>query len=93
MRAAVLLGLVSLVVATGVGAVMNITPIDPIQALILAAVLNGIVSVPVMAVMMLVATRQSVMGVFTVNGPMLWLGWLATAVMGAAVAAMLVLMV
>jgi NRAMP (natural resistance-associated macrophage protein)-like metal ion transporter len=83
----------TIVVATAVGALMNFTPIDPIRALIFAAVLNGVVSVPVMAVMMLVATRKSVMGVFTVNGPLLWLGWLATAVMGAAVAAMLVLMV
>ncbi len=40
---------------------------------------------------MLVATRRSVMGVFTVIGPLLWLGWLATAVMAAAVAAMLYL--
>jgi hypothetical protein len=31
------------------------------------------------------------MKVFTINGPLLWLGWLATAVMAAAVIAMLVL--
>ena len=70
---------------------MNFTPIDPIRALIVSAIINGIVAVPVMAVMMLVSTRKSVMGVFTVTGPTLWLGWLATGVMGAAVAAMLVL--
>ena len=80
----------TIVAATAIGAVMNFTPIDPIRALVLAAVINGVVSVPVMVVMMLVATRKSVMDVFTVNGPMLWLGWLATAVMAAAVAAMAV---
>ena len=81
----------TIVAATAIGALMNFTPIDPIRALIVAAMINGIVSVPVMAVMMLVATRRSVMGVFTVVGPLLWLGWLATAVMAAAVAALLYL--
>jgi Mn2+/Fe2+ NRAMP family transporter len=80
----------TIVAATAIGAVMNFTPIDPIRALIIAAVINGIVSVPVMAVMMLVATRKSIMDVFTVNGPLLWLGWMATALMAAAVAAMIV---
>jgi hypothetical protein len=41
-----------------------------------------------MAIMMLVASRKSVMGVFTVVGSLKWLGWLATAVMGLAVAGM-----
>ena len=81
----------TIVAATAIGALMNFTPIDPIRALIFAAIINGIVAVPVMAVMMLVSTRKSVMKVFTVNGPLLWLGWLATAVMAAAVVAMLVL--
>jgi NRAMP (natural resistance-associated macrophage protein)-like metal ion transporter len=78
----------TIVAATAVGALMNFTPIDPIRALVVAAVINGIVSVPVMAVMMLVSTRKPVMGVFTVGGALLWLGWLATAVMAAAVGAM-----
>jgi NRAMP (natural resistance-associated macrophage protein)-like metal ion transporter len=78
----------TIVAATAIGAVMNFSPIDPIRALIVSAMINGVVSVPVMAVMMLVATRKSAMGVFTVRGPLLWLGWLATAVMAAAVAAM-----
>jgi Mn2+/Fe2+ NRAMP family transporter len=78
----------TIVAATAVGALMNFTPIDPIRALVVAAVINGIVSVPVMAVMMLVSTRKPVMGVFTVGGALLCLGWLATAVMAAAVGAM-----
>ena len=79
----------TIVVATAIGALMNFTPIDPIRALVLAAMINGIVSVPVMAVMMLVSTRKSVMGVFKVHGALLWLGWLATAVMAAAVVALI----
>lgn len=78
----------TIVAATMIGALMNFTPIDPIRALVAAAVINGIVSVPVMAVMMLVSTRKSVMGVFTLNRPLIWTGWIATAVMAAAVLAM-----
>jgi NRAMP (natural resistance-associated macrophage protein)-like metal ion transporter len=78
----------TIVAATAVGALMNFTPIDPIKALVAAAVINGIASVPVMAVMMLVSTRKSVMGVFTLNRPLIWMGWIATAVMAAAVLAM-----
>ena len=80
----------TIVAATAIGALMNFTPIDPIRALVWAAIINGVVSVPVMAVMMLVCARKSVMGVFRVHGAMLWLGWLATAVMAAAVVAMIV---
>jgi Mn2+/Fe2+ NRAMP family transporter len=78
----------TIVAATMIGALMNFTPIDPIRALVAAAVINGIVSVPVMAVMMLVSTRKSVMGVFTLNRPLIWTGWIATAVLAAAVLAM-----
>lgn len=82
----------TIVAATAIGALMNFTPIDPIRALIVSAMINGIVAVPVMAIMMLVSTRKSIMSVFTVNGPLLWLGWLATLVMAAAVVAMLATM-
>lgn len=83
----------TILTATGLGALMNFLPIDPIRALIVAAVINGVAAVPVMAVMMLVAARSSVMGVFTVTGALRVLGWLTTAVMAAAVVAMLASMV
>ena len=75
---------------TAIGALMNFTPIDPIRALVVAAVINGVVSVPVMVVMMLVAGRKEAMGGFTLSRGLRWWGWLATAVMAAAVAAMIV---
>lgn len=80
----------TIVAATAIGALMNFTPIDPIRALLVSAMINGVVAVPVMAIMMLVSTRKSIMSVFTVNGPLLWLGWLATLTMAAAVVAMFV---
>jgi Mn2+/Fe2+ NRAMP family transporter len=78
----------TIIAATAIGALMNFTPIDPIQALIVAAVINGIVSVPVMVVMMLISTRKSIMGIFTLNPLLRWVGWLATAVMAAAAVAL-----
>lgn len=78
----------TIVAATAIGALINFTPIDPIRALIVAAVINGIVSVPVMAVMMLMSTRASVMGDFTLSRPLLWIGWLATAIMAVAAVAL-----
>ena len=78
----------AIVAATAMGMVLNFTPINPIRALYWTAVINGVVAVPVMAIMMLLTHRSEVMGRFTVGGPLRWLGWLATALMGVTVAAM-----
>jgi len=76
-------------IATIVGMIMNFTPIDPIRALYWSAVINGVVAVPVMAIMMWLAAAPRVMGDFVVTGWVKALGWVATAVMAVAVAAML----
>jgi NRAMP (natural resistance-associated macrophage protein)-like metal ion transporter len=79
--------------ATLLGVGLDLMKIDPIQALFLSAVINGVIAVPMMVVMMLVASRRDQMGRF-VAGPALKLfGWLATAVMAIAAAAMFVAMV
>jgi NRAMP (natural resistance-associated macrophage protein)-like metal ion transporter len=75
--------------ATLLGVVLNFTKLDPIKALLWSAVVNGIIAVPVMAVMMRMASDKKVMGEFVVSRRLRWLGWLATGVMGLAVAAML----
>lgn len=74
--------------ATVIGAILNFTPIDPIKALFWSAVINGVVAVPVMAMMMLLANRPKVMGRFTLPLPLTVVGWLSTGVMAAAVVAM-----
>jgi NRAMP (natural resistance-associated macrophage protein)-like metal ion transporter len=76
--------------ATLVGMVMNFSSIDAIKALYWSAVLNGVVAVPVMTTMMLMAARSDIMGRFAIGGALKWIGWIATAVMAAAVIAMLV---
>ncbi len=71
--------------ATLLGVALNFTPIDPIKALFWSAVINGVVSVPVMVVIMRLSARVDVMGHFVVKGWIRILGWAATAVMAAAV--------
>ena len=70
--------------ATVVGALVNVLPVAPMQALVWAAVLNGIVAVPVMTMLMALATSRSVMGRFRISTPLAVGGWAATVVMGAA---------
>jgi len=76
--------------STLIGAAIGISKMDPIKALYWAAVINGVVSVPIMAVMMRMAQRRDVMGPFVVTSRLKWLGWGATLVMAVAVAAMFV---
>jgi Mn2+/Fe2+ NRAMP family transporter len=77
-----------LAVATLLGVALNFTPIDPIKALYWSAVLNGVISVPIMVVIMLMAARRDVMGQFVISRRLKALGWLATSVMALAVLAM-----
>ncbi|HEY1879629.1 MAG TPA: divalent metal cation transporter [Caulobacteraceae bacterium] len=74
--------------ATLVGVILNFTPIDPIKALFWSAVINGVVAVPVMAMMMLMAVRPKVMGRFILPWPLAALGWISTAAMAAAAVGM-----
>lgn len=70
------------------GAAINFLPIDPIRALFWSAVINGVISVPIMVVMLLLASRRDVMGKLMPPLRLKAFGWLATGVMAAAVLAM-----
>jgi NRAMP (natural resistance-associated macrophage protein)-like metal ion transporter len=78
-----------LAVATLIGLTLNFTKIDPIQALVWAAIINGITAAPVMCFMILLASRRKVMGKLTLPWYLKILGWLATAIMAVAAAGML----
>jgi hypothetical protein len=52
--------IVSMVIAVGV----LFSPLDPIKALFWSAVINGIIAVPILGAMMIVASRRDEMGVF-----------------------------
>ena len=76
--------------ATVGGVILCFTPTDPVKELFWAAVLNGVIAVPIMAVMMLLASRSATMGAHVIGVRLRWLGWIATAVMAVMVVAMLV---
>ena len=71
--------------ATLVGAIANVCQLNPMKALVWAAVINGIVAVPVMALLMHMALNPKIMGQFPISTAGSVLGWTATAVMAAAV--------
>ena len=75
--------------ATLGGLLLDFTSIDPIKALFWSAVINGVIAVPIMIVMMLIATRAEVMGPFVVKRRLKFLGWLAVAAMSLVVVTML----
>lgn len=72
------------------GMFIQYSPISPMKALFWSAVINGVVAVPLMAVTIVLASKRSVMGAYTASKTLIVLGWVATAVMGAAAAAMLI---
>ncbi len=73
---------------TAVGTAMDFTPLDPIKALVWSAIVNGVIAVPIMAVMMWLGTRRDILGEHTLSLRHRVMGWLATAVMAVAVLAM-----
>jgi Mn2+/Fe2+ NRAMP family transporter len=73
--------------ATMVGVLLDFSPIDPVKALLWSAVINGVISIPLMIAMMRLATRQEIMGTFVIGSRLRWLGWMATGVMAVTVLA------
>ena len=69
--------------------VIQYSPIDPMKALFYSAVINGVVAVPLMAVIIVLASKKSVMGEYTASRSLKVLGWIGTGVMAIAAAAML----
>jgi Mn2+/Fe2+ NRAMP family transporter len=57
---------------------MGFLPINPIQLLVWTAVINGVVAVPIMAMMMLIVTNRSAMDRFQARPSLAWAGWAAT---------------
>jgi Mn2+/Fe2+ NRAMP family transporter len=77
-----------IIVATLAGTGLSFTPIDAMKALFWSAVINGVVSVPIMAAMMLLAASPAVMGPLVVRRLTRVFGWGAVGLMTAAVVMM-----
>ena len=75
--------------ATLGGVALCFAPLDPVRALFWSAVFNGISAVPIMAAMMVLATRKSIMGEHVIGPKLRRMGWAATAVMALTALALL----
>ena len=81
----------AIAIATLLGVTLSFAPIEPIKLLFWSAVANGVVAVPIMAMMMVLAGSRKIMGEMVVGRALAWGGWAATGVMLAAVLALGVL--
>jgi Mn2+/Fe2+ NRAMP family transporter len=78
-----------LILTTLLAVILNLLHINPIKALFWSAVVNGIASVPIMILIMLMFSSRKVMGKFARVSPILRIvGWLATLAMTAAAVAL-----
>ena len=76
--------------AIAVGLLMNFLHFDPIKALFIAAVINGLLAAPVMALMMLMTRNKKLMGQFHLPVYLQIFGWLGTLAMFVASIAFLI---
>lgn len=77
-----------IVAATGIGTLVGYLEVDPMQALVWSAIVNGVISVPIMAALLWIGQSPRLMGLHTISLKHRWLGWTATAVMAVAVIVM-----
>jgi len=79
-----------IIAATVVGMALNFLGINPITALVLSAVLNGLIAAPLLVLVMVVSNDRAALGDRT-NGRLLnVLGWTTTAVMAIAAVGLIV---
>ena len=78
-----------IVAATGIGTLMGYFELDPIKALVWSAIVNGVISVPIMAALMWIGQSKRLMGKYTISARHRFFGWGATVVMAVAVVVML----
>jgi len=71
-------------VATLVGMVLNFIKVNLIQALIWSAVINGLISVPLLLVLLLIGRSHKVMGKFVIPKKLAAVGWTTALIMAAA---------
>ena len=75
--------------STVIGLWINFTKIDPVQALVYTAVINGVTAVPILFVIMKIANDKNILG-RRINGRITnTIGWMTVVVMSIAVVIML----
>ena len=78
-----------IVLSTAIGVGLCFTKLNPISALYWSAVINGVISVPIMFIMMKMAMRKDIMGTFSISRKLFVLGWCSVGIMAIAVFAMI----
>jgi len=71
----------AIAVCTLLGMLLNFTSLSPMKALFWAAAINGIAAVPLMIVIMIVASSRETMGKFALSPYLKFVGWLAAVLM------------
>ncbi|MBT2323750.1 divalent metal cation transporter [Variovorax paradoxus] len=84
-------GILAAAMVFGIG--IGLSGVNPISALYWSAVINAVISVPMMVAVMIAASSRKVMGEMVLPRKWKLLGWLATAAMAAASLALLVVSV
>jgi len=77
-----------IILSTLIGMGLGFTSLSPIKALYWCAILNGVIAVPVMIVMVFMASNRKIMGDLIIRGGLKLFGWGAVIVMTIAVLAM-----
>jgi NRAMP (natural resistance-associated macrophage protein)-like metal ion transporter len=81
-------GVIAASMIAGLG--LGFTSVNPIKALFYSAVINGVVAVPLTVLIVLLASRSSVLGKYTASRPLLVLGWMTALLMACASVGMLI---
>jgi Mn2+/Fe2+ NRAMP family transporter len=71
------------------GTLLDGLSLDPIKALFYSAVINGVIAVPIMAMLVMLAANRKALGNFAIKGGLLWVNWLGVVLMAGAVGFML----
>ncbi|MDB5761747.1 MAG: divalent metal cation transporter [Herminiimonas sp.] len=68
-------------ISTLLGTALDFIGVDPIKALVWSAVINGLISVPLLCMLMLIARNPKAMGRFTISRKLSAAGWLTAGIM------------
>lgn len=72
------------------GLIIQFTPFPPMKALFWSAVINGVVAVPLLVIIIILASRKSVLGKFRPGKAIMALACIATLIMGVAAVRMII---
>lgn len=80
----------AIIITTLLGLMINFVHIDPMKALVMAAVVNGVLAVPLIFIIVRIGSNRKIMGKYTSNKLTTFIGWVTFVAMLAATIAMLV---